>query len=96
MEAIVIYDNKKDRELLDLIYIEFPIFMHYIDFNSKDGRKEAYKIKSHWGAIKNPFAILVDNDGNPIKVFYSDAKGDSAIYQLINYLNNECKNKETA
>jgi len=92
MEAIVIYDNKKDRELLDLIYIEFPIFIHYIDFNTKDGRKEAYRIKSHWAAIKNPFVVLVDNEGNTLKVFYSDSKGDSAIYQLINYLKNGSKN----
>ncbi len=92
MEAIVVYDNKKDRELLDLIYLEFPLFMHYVDFNTKDGRKEAYRIKSHWAAIKNPFAVLVDNEGNTLKVFYSDGKGDSAIYQLINYLKNGSKN----
>jgi len=92
MEAIVVYDNKKDRELLDLIYLEFPLFMHYVDFNTKDGRKEAYRIKSHWAAIKNPFVVLVDNEGNTLKVFYSDSKGDSAIYQLINYLKNGSKN----
>ena len=92
MEAIVVYDNKKDRELLDLIYLEFPLFMHYVDFNTKDGRKEAYRIKSHWAAIKNPFVVLVDNEGNTLKVFYSDDKGDSAIYQLINYLKNGSKN----
>lgn len=92
MEAIVVYDNKKDRELLDLVYLEFPLFMHYVDFNTKDGRKEAYRIKSHWAAIKNPFVVLVDNEGNTLKVFYSDSKGDSAIYQLINYLKNGSKN----
>ena len=92
MEAIVVYDNKKDRELLDLVYLEFPLFMHYVDFNTKDGRKEAYRIKSHWAAIKNPFVVLVDNEGNTLKVFYSDDKGDSAIYQLINYLKNGSKN----
>ena len=91
MEAIVVYDNKKDRELLDLVYLEFPLFMHYVDFNTKDGRKEAYRIKSHWAAIKNPFVVLVDNEGNTLKVFYSDDKGDSAIYQLINYLKNGSK-----
>lgn len=89
MEAIVIYDNKKDRELLELVDSKFPIFVQYIDFNTKNGRKEAYQIKSNWGARLNPFVVIQEEE-KIIKVFYSEES--NAIQQLINYLNNDCKN----
>lgn len=91
MEARVVYDDKKDRELLDLIDSKFPIFIDYIDFNTVAGRKEAYRVKSHWGAIKNPFVVITEGD-NVIDVFYSEK--DNAINQLINFLNGSF-NQET-
>jgi len=89
-EATIVYDNVKDKELLEKISSEVPIFVSYINANKE--KKEAYKIKSHWGAIKNPFVILVEDIERLPRVFYSDGKGDSAVQQLINYLNNDCKN----
>ena len=89
MTATVVYDNKKDKELLNLIDSKVPIFIKYIDFNTVDGRKEAYQVKSHWGARMNPF-VVVEEGEEIIKVFYSEK--DNAINQLINYLNNDCKN----
>ena len=88
MEAIVVYDNKKDRELLDLIDSKFPIFIHYIDFNTVDGRKEAYQVKSHWAAKMNPFVVVQEGE-EIIKVFYSETS--NAVQQLTNWLN-ESKN----
>ena len=88
MEAIVVYDNKKDRELLNLVDSKFPIFIQYIDFNTKDGRKEAYRVKSHWAARMNPFVVVQEGE-EIIKVFYSEK--DNAIQQLINYLNDSSK-----
>lgn len=88
MEAIVVYDNNKDRELLNLADSKFPIFIHYIDFNTKKGRKEAYRVKSHWAAKMNPFVVLQD-EGKIVKIFYSEK--DNAIQQLINYLNDSSK-----
>ena len=91
MEATIIYSDTKDKELLNLIESKFPIYINYIDFNTAKGRKESFRIKSHWGAIKNPF-VVVNEEDKVIKVFYSDGKGDNAIYQLINFLKNESKN----
>ena len=91
MEARVVYDDKKDRELLNLIDSKFPIFIDYINFNTVVGRKEAYRVKSHWGAIKNPFVVITEGD-NVIDVFYSEK--DNAINQLINFLNGSF-NQET-
>ena len=88
MEAIVVYDNNKDRELLNLVDSKFPIFIHYIDFNTKKGRKEAYRVKSHWAAKMNPFVVLQDEE-EIVKIFYSEK--DNAIQQLINYLNDSSK-----
>ena len=90
MEAIVVYDNKKDKELLDLINSKVPIFIDYIDFNTQNGRKEAYKVKSYWGAKMNPFVVLKE-DEKIIKVFYSEK--NNAINQLITFLN-DSKNQE--
>lgn len=84
MEATIIYDNKKDRELLNLVDSKFPIYIKYIDFNTVEGRKEAYRVKSHWGAIKNPFVVIQDEE-KIIKVFYSEK--NNAIQQFVNFLN---------
>ena len=89
MEVKIVYEDKKDREFLNLINSEIPYFIEFI--NCKEEPKEAYKLKSHWAAIKNPFVIVTDKD-EILKVFYSDAKGSNAIQQLINYLNNDSKN----
>lgn len=89
MNAIVVYDNIKDKELLDSIHLEVPFFVDYIDLQTKYGKKEGYVIKSHWGAIKNPFVELKDDEDKIIKVFYSEV--GNACNQLIKYLN-DCKN----
>ena len=88
MQATVVYENKKDKELLNLIYSEVPIFIEYIDFNTKNGRKEAYAVKSKWSARLNPFVVLQEGE-EIIKVFYSEK--ENAVQQLINYLKNESK-----
>ena len=92
MEAIIVYDNKKDRKLLDLVDSKFPIFIEYVDSNTTKGKKEAYRIKSHWAAKINPFVVVQENE-KILKVFYTES-GKNAVQQLINYLN-EGFNKET-
>lgn len=87
MNAIVVYDNIKDKELLDNVNLEVPFFVDYINANTKSGKKQSYQIKSHWGAKLNPFIELYDNN-EIIQVFYSE-KGN-ACNQLISYLNG-CK-----
>lgn len=84
MEATIVYDNKKDRELLNLINSKFPIFINYIDYNTATGRKESFRIKSPWGAILNPF-VVVKEDDKIIKVFYSEKW--NAVQQFIDWLN---------
>lgn len=85
MNAVVVYDNIKDKELLDKINLGVPFFIDYINVNTVKGKKESYKIKSHWGAKLNPFIELYDDENKIIKVFYSEKQ--NAVNQLISYLN---------
>lgn len=89
MNAVVVYDNIKDKELLDKIDLGVPFFIDYIDMNTLKGRKEGIRIKNPWGAKANPFIELHDNELKIIKVFYSEV--GNACNQLITYLN-DCKN----
>ena len=85
MNAVVVYDNIKDKELLDKINLGVPFFIDYINVNTVKGKKESYKIKSRWGAKLNPFIELYDDENKIIKVFYSEKQ--NAVNQLISYLN---------
>jgi len=58
-----------------------------IDSRTKKGKKEAWKLKSHWGAKIDPFVLVTNNENVPIKAFYSEA--GNSIFNLINYLDNE-------
>ena len=85
MNAVVVYDNIKDKELLDKINLGVPFFIDYINVNTVKGKKESYKVKSHWGAKLNPFIELYDDENKIIKLFYSETQ--NAVNQLISYLN---------
>ena len=37
-------------------------------------RNKAFKLKGGWSARKTPFALITDEEGNPLKVFYSEAE----------------------
>ena len=87
MEAIIVYENLQDRRLVEKINTKSPFFIDYIDILKDKNR--AYKIKSHWGAVKNPFVEVRDQDAT-IKVFYSEES--NAVQQFLNWVNNECKN----
>lgn len=91
IDITIVIDDEKDKELFYKIETKFPVFINFVDSNSLQGRKEAYRIKSPWAAKANPFVIVTTKD-KVLKVFYSDAKGDNAIYQLIKWLNESTSN----
>lgn len=87
LQATIIYDNTKDRELMSLIDIKFPIFVNYVDMNTTEGRKSGFNLLNYWSAKKLPFVILDDlekKDSLP-KVFYSEIT--NGVNQLIKFLN---------
>lgn len=91
MEIIIVYDNEKDREFLNLMDYKFPIFFQYINMNTVKGRKEGFKIKSHYAAKLNPFIVVLDDSKKPIKVFYSEAENViSSLNKYISEYEGEC------
>lgn len=77
MKAQIVNASKEEKELLNLVSFKKPVFVEFIN-----NKSEAYRIKSYYGARKDPFVILDLDD--ELKPFYSEE--DNAINQLINYL----------
>lgn len=83
-----IYSTKEEKArfgdaLGEINFSNTSPFLHFISSQSKEGKKEAYKIKSHFAAKLDPF-IIVYNKDKPIRGFYSEA-GD-CIEQFIKWL----------
>lgn len=95
LQVTLVFNDKKDKELLDIINTTIPFFINYIDINTVNGRKEGFKVMNYWSARKLPFIeVKKDNSEDLPKVFYSEI-GESAINQFINWINNESINKKT-
>ena len=87
-DIIVVYNDKSQLDRIGDTSRYAPIF-RFIDSLSKKGKKEAWKIKTYYGAKLDPFAVILDNT-KPVKAFYSEA--EDVIDSLIKYLNdNESK-----
>ena len=87
-DVIVVYSDKSQLDRIGDTSKYTPIF-HFIDSMTKKGKKEAYRLKSHYAARLDPFAVILDKN-KPIKAFYTEA--EDVIDSLIKYLNdNESK-----
>lgn len=84
MKVKVVYDNIKDRELMELIEFPTPYFIEYVDTNTRTGLNESYKIKGQFGARNNPFVVLYDDEDKFVKCFWSE--NGNAVQQFINDL----------
>lgn len=81
MKVKVIYENKKDKELIELVRFSTPFFVEYIDATTKNGKKESYRIKSPFAAKMNPFIVVYDDEDNFVSAFYSEKS--NACQQFI-------------
>ena len=90
MKVKIVYNNLKDRELVELVKFKTPFFVEYIDVNTKNGKKEGYKIKSEFSARKNPFIVVYDDEDKFIKCYWSEI--NNACQSFIDDYNNDCKN----
>lgn len=86
-DVIVVYSNKSQLDRIGDTSKRTPIF-HFVDSLAKKSKKEAWRIKSYYGAKLDPFAVILDNE-KPIKAFYTEA--EDVIDSLIKYLNNNGK-----
>ena len=86
-DIIVVYNDKNQLDRIGDTSKYTPIF-HFVDSLAKKRKKEAWRIKSYYGAKLDPFAVILD-DKKPIKAFYTEA--EDVIDSLIKYLNNNGK-----
>lgn len=86
-DVIVVYSDKSQLDRIGDTSKYTPIF-HFVDSLAKKSKKEAWRIKSYYGAKLDSFAVVLDND-KPIKAFYTEA--EDVIDSLIKYLNNNGK-----
>ena len=86
-DIIVVYNDKSQLDRIGDTSKYTPIF-HFVDSLAKKSKKEAWRIKSYYGAKLDPFAVILDNE-KPIKAFYTEA--EDVIDSLTKYLNNNGK-----
>ena len=86
-DIIVVYSYKNQLDRIGDTSKYTPIF-HFVDSLAKKSKKEAWRIKSYYGAKLDPFAVILD-DEKPIKAFYTEA--EDVINSLIKYLNSNGK-----
>ena len=86
-DIIVVYNDKSQLDRIGDTSKYTPIF-HFVDSLARKSKKEAWRIKSYYGAKLDPFAVILDNE-KPIKAFYTEA--EDVIDSLIKYLNNNGK-----
>ena len=86
-DIIIVYSDKSQLDRIGDTSKYTPIF-HFVDSLAKKSKKEAWRIKSYYGAKLDPFAIILDGE-KPIKAFYTEA--EDVIDSLIKYLNNNGK-----
>lgn len=87
IKIFIVYDNTEQLTLFkQSTFSKINPLVEYINMNTKEGRKNGFKLKGEWGARANPFCIIFERD-KAIKAFYSENDWeDNAIIQLINYL----------
>ena len=86
-DVIVVYSDKNQLDRIGDTSKYTPIF-HFVDSLAKQSKKEAWRIKSYYGAKLDPFAVILD-DEKPVRAFYTEA--EDVIDSLIKYLNNNGK-----
>lgn len=86
-DVIIVYSDKSQLDKIGDTSKYTPIF-HFIDSLAKKSKKEAWRIKSYYGAKLDPFAVVL-NKNKPIRAFYTET--EDVIDSLIKYLNNNGK-----
>lgn len=89
IKIFIVYDSPEQLQVFKNKSLPFNPLVEYYNMNTRNGRKEGFKLKREWGARANPFCIIYDED-KAVKAFYSENDWeDNAIIQLLNYLQNE-------
>lgn len=84
LELTLVSSNLEDEKKV----LESPIvqrfYFKFIDSNSAYTKKEAYTLKTDWGAKKEPFA-MVKNKDEVLRCFYSESS-DKVIDEALEFI----------
>lgn len=84
IELILVSSELEDEKKV----LESPIvqrfYFKFIDSNSAYTKKEAYTLKTDWGAKKEPFA-MVKNKDEVLRCFYSESS-DKVIDEALEFI----------
>lgn len=79
-DVIIVYNEPKQIEEFEN---NQTLKFKFIDSKTTKGKKEAMRVKYHYAARLEPFAVILDNS-KPIRAFYSEA--EDVIKALSDYL----------
>lgn len=71
IELILVSSNLNDVEQVLKSNTADRFYFTFIDSNSAYSKKDAYTLKTDWGAKKEPFCIVKEKD-NILRCFYSE------------------------
>ena len=87
-DVFVVYnDDSQIKRIGEKYTLKYSPFFTFINESSNKCKKEAYALKSHWGARLTPFALCMNGE-EAVKAFYSET-GEDIIKSLINYINEQ-------
>jgi hypothetical protein len=83
-DVYLIYNDDTQLKKVKNYPFDNSYFFHFIDDRTRQGRKDAWKIKGGFSAKLSPFAVCYDKN-RPIKAFYTEADSN-IIESLIDFL----------
>lgn len=83
-DVIFIYDDESQVDKVKENIPNSSLTFTFINSLGKKSKKNAWKVKSHYAARLDPFAVILDKN-KPIRAFYTEA--EDVIESLTKYLN---------
>ena len=79
MHTLSIAYNNDSKEFFqaisELLKNDYPqVALSGYNESTFKSRNKTFKLKGGWSARKTPFALITDEEDNPIKAFYSEAE----------------------
>ena len=84
IELTLVSSNLEDAEYILKSSIVDRFYFTFVDSNSVYTKKEAYTLKTDWGARKEPFCIVKEKD-NVLRCFYSESS-DKVLDETLEFI----------
>lgn len=83
IELILVSENLEDEQrVVDSDIDNF--YFTFLDIRSVLSRKQAFQLKSDWGARENPFAVVKNRD-RVLRCFYAE-NGKDVVDDALNFI----------